>query len=193
MLTDGSALVGLTDQGGVESSTHKRTRSDISIKPPAAASGKGLHKRSRPAKTGVKDIANTNTNNRDAIEGPVSARQDTANTDSSHAAEGSALIHQDAVEGSVSAHQVTANIDNALPSNTVPLMPYTSHWGTKQSSDYSHYGMVDPSQSSMLGTSHYGMFDTSQYAMLGPSQYSMLDTSQSSMLDFSQYGMLDPL
>lgn len=70
-------------------------------------------------------------------------------------------------------------------------MPYTSHWGAKQSFDHSHYGMVDPSQSRMLDISHCGMFDTSQYGMFGPPQYGMPDTSQLSMLGPSQYSMFD--
>lgn len=134
LLTDGSAPKNSADEDGVESSSHKRTRSDTAttIKPPAATSGRGLHKRSRPAKKDVKDTGNTNdphaargsiSTHQGAGEGLVPTRQDTGNTDDSHAANGSVPTHQGAGEGPASTHQGAADTNNGPA-----FYGYTSHW-----------------------------------------------------------------
>ena len=203
LLTDGSAPKNSADEDGVESSSHKRTRSDTAttIKPPAATSGRGLHKRSRPAKKDVKDTGNTNDSHaangsvpthQGAGEGLVPTRQDTGNTDDSHAANGSVPTHQGAGEGPASTHQGAAGTNNGPA-----FYGHTSNWGTNLSFDPPQSGLLDPSQYGMLDPSQSSILDPSQSSMLGPSQYGMqsrmLDPSQSSVLRPSQYGMRDTL
>ncbi|KAH0288999.1 hypothetical protein M436DRAFT_65967 [Aureobasidium namibiae CBS 147.97] len=128
------SLVQEQDQVGVETSSHKRTRSSsaAAIKPPAATSGRGLHKRSRPARKDVKDTGSTSNphaangsvpTHQGAGEGPMSTRQDTGSTNDPHAANGSVPTHQGVGGGLASTHQGAADT-----SHGPAFYGYTSHW-----------------------------------------------------------------
>ena len=100
----------------------------------------------------------------------MSTRQDNADGNSPHAVEGSRLTQQVTYATNPQQH----NPMITQPSNTVPLMPSTSHWGANQS--------FDPSQYGMFGASQYGMFGPSQSSTFGPSQPDMFGPSQPDML-----------